>query len=140
MELYRTIEHGPVEVLRCHPGPHTELQTAYTNTIICGNGKTRSVAQVQAQSEPQCLLCVIQCAPNTGCVIRSLHIMFFYRFYEYFIHTFRTITILFTNTPEEGMLWGGSPTLSENGPIIYDVLQESTLDSNGHDLWGKSRN
>ena len=30
MEPYRTRVHGPAEVLRCDPGPHTELQTAYT--------------------------------------------------------------------------------------------------------------
>ena len=27
---YRTREHRPAEVLRCHPGPHTKLQTTYT--------------------------------------------------------------------------------------------------------------
>ena len=30
MELYITRNHGPADVLRCHPGPHTELQTEYT--------------------------------------------------------------------------------------------------------------
>ena len=30
MEQYRTREHGPAEVLRCHPGPHADLQTSYT--------------------------------------------------------------------------------------------------------------
>ena len=30
MEQFRTREHGPAEVLRCHSGPYTELETAYT--------------------------------------------------------------------------------------------------------------
>ena len=68
MEQYRTREHGPAEILRCHSGPHTELQTAYTQyKDECGHtkqssaeiGKTRSEAQVQARSDPQHWLCVI---------------------------------------------------------------------------------
>ena len=34
MEQYRTRGHGPAEVLRCYPGPHTELQTAYTKMKV----------------------------------------------------------------------------------------------------------
>ena len=30
MEQYRTREHGPVEILRCHSGPYIELQIACT--------------------------------------------------------------------------------------------------------------
>ena len=30
MEPYKTREDGPAVILSCHSGPHTELQTAYT--------------------------------------------------------------------------------------------------------------
>ena len=68
MEPYRTREHGSAEVLRYHPGPHTGLQTAYTQYNDEGDhtqqssaeiGKLGSGAQVQARSEQRCLLYVI---------------------------------------------------------------------------------
>ena len=68
MEQYRTREHRPAEVLRCHSGPHTELQTAYTQYKDEGGhmhqssaeiGKLGSGAQVQARLEPPRLFCVI---------------------------------------------------------------------------------
>ena len=45
MEQYRTREYGPAEVLRCHPGPHTELQTAYTQYTDEGGHTQQSFAQ-----------------------------------------------------------------------------------------------
>ena len=41
MEQYRTRDHGPAEVLRCRPGPHTEIQTAYTQNK--DEGGTRNI-------------------------------------------------------------------------------------------------
>ena len=45
MEQYRTREHGPAQVLRCHSGPHTELQT------ICTQYKGESGNTQQSSAE-----------------------------------------------------------------------------------------
>ena len=54
MEQYRTREYEPAEVHRCHPLPHTGLQTAYTQCKDDGGhtqqSYTRSEALVQARS------------------------------------------------------------------------------------------
>ena len=46
MEQYITREHGPVEVLRCHPGPHTEQHTAYTQYKDEGSYTQQSSAEM----------------------------------------------------------------------------------------------
>ena len=46
MEQYRTREHRPVEILSCHSGPHTELQTAYTQYKDEGGHTQQSSAEI----------------------------------------------------------------------------------------------
>ena len=49
MEPYITREHGPAEVLRCHPGPHTELQTEYTHYKDEGGHMQQSSAEISTR-------------------------------------------------------------------------------------------
>ena len=46
MEQYRPREHGPAEVLRCHPGKPTELQTTYAQYKVAGGHTQQSSMEV----------------------------------------------------------------------------------------------
>ena len=46
MGKYRTREHGPAGIPRCNSGPHTELQTAYTQHKDEGGHIQQSSAEI----------------------------------------------------------------------------------------------